>query len=108
MTVFMVNDDQAQRSMLYVILAKENVERMAQADPAVLPSTSAGGLIETVKYPANFYIFLCYEPDTGLLMEALSEGNTAHLMSFLLRGYKVLETDGQEICNFRLEPRPLT
>ena len=85
MLVTMVNDTFAQRSILYVIIEKDNLERMEKADPITLESVAAGGLLAPIQFPEDFSLLIAYEPNTEELYEKARRGGI-EFMRYLERG----------------------
>jgi hypothetical protein len=87
----MVNDPIQQRSLLLVILEKNNVDRMAMADPVTLEPAADSGVLPPPQFPQRFSVFIAYEPDSAELYRRL-QGDKAEFMKWLERGYKFDES----------------
>ena len=103
MIIFLINDDDEQRSVLYMVIEKENLDRMAEADPVTIPSLQAGGMIAPIQFPANLSVVVCYEPDKGKLMEAARSCDAHALLSYLRRGFHYEPGDGIPIAAVPLD-----
>jgi hypothetical protein len=101
----MVNMPNEQRSVLLIVLEKDNLERMKTADPVTLESRQQGGGLPPPKYPTNFSILIGYDEDQDTLYAmAKAAGKTQEGMveffKYLERGRKFIEgVDG--VKNFR-------
>jgi hypothetical protein len=82
----MLNLDELQRSILFVAIEKENMDRMKQADPITLESIRNGGVLGEPKYPHDFNILIAYEEDEVELYKIAKTGNPALILQFLERG----------------------
>lgn len=83
-----------QPSTLVFVLQKENIDRMAQADPITLEQMTSGGFLPPLEDPADLKIVICYEPIDDDLIAAVKSG-VKPLMGYLMRGYQFKESDGK-------------
>jgi hypothetical protein len=85
MLVAMVNIYELKKSILYVVIERDNLARMEKADPFTLESVIEGGVMPKVEFPENFSMLLAYEPDQEELMEMARRGGV-EFMRYLERG----------------------
>jgi len=96
MILTMANDDQEHRTILVIVIQKDNMERMKQADPISLDSVARGGMLPVPKYPDRMELVIAYEEDDAALMAAGRAG-FQQLVRHLARGYNFKpEIDGTE------------
>jgi hypothetical protein len=86
--------DEKHISGLVLILEKDNIERMKQADPVTLETVSKGGFLPVPKYPENFMMMIAYEEDTAIVYEFMLKKDYSGMLKHLRRGYKWTDTDG--------------
>lgn len=87
-----------QRSILLIVIERENLDRMKKADPITLESGSLGGLVmPLVKYPANLSLLIAYEEDDVELYSLARKNDVFAIVEWLERG-KVFDPkmDGPE------------
>jgi hypothetical protein len=89
MMMTMLNIDEQEKSILFVVIETTNLVRMEKADPITLESPKAGGILPEPKYPGDFSVLIAYEPDTDALYAKAKEGGIALLM-WLERGRKFI------------------
>jgi hypothetical protein len=82
-------------SGLIVILERDNMERMQEADPVTLAPKSQGGMLPAVKYPDNFSMIIAYEPEPSQIYALASEGRFKDIIDHVMRGYKFTKLDGK-------------
>jgi hypothetical protein len=85
MLVTMVNDSFTKRSVLYVVIEKDNLERMEKADPFTLEAVREGGVMPPIEFPDNFNLLIAYEPNSEELQEMARRGGF-EFMRYLERG----------------------
>ena len=96
MLAALVNIPEAKASILYVIIEKNNLERMEKADPITLESIPKGGILPRVMFPDNFSVLIAYEPNAEELYAKARKGGV-EFTAYLERG-RVFDpkTDGPE------------
>lgn len=67
---------------LIVVLGTDNVERMAEHDPAEIDWRASGRTL------VNPRILLCYEKDQAALMRALATNDLRKFVKYLSRGFR--------------------
>jgi hypothetical protein len=85
MIVTMLDIDPQEKSILFVVLERPNIERMKVGDPVTLESPLAGGILPAPKYPQDFSLCIAYEPDHDELYKMCAKGGKEFLM-WLERG----------------------
>jgi hypothetical protein len=92
----MINIDEVSRSVLLVVIEKENLDRMKRADPITLESIPSGGILGRPKYPNDFNLLVAYEEESAELYKLVQTGSGADLLRYLERG-RVFDpnTDGK-------------
>ena len=93
-TVDLANPD---RTVLVVVIEKENFDRMQKADPITLESRQQGGkVMPMIRYPENLSILIAYEEDQPELYRIAQAGDLGKLLTFLERNREWKpEVDGQ-------------
>lgn len=86
MIAAMLDVNELQQSILFIVIERDNLERMKKADPITLESVSHGGLLPVPKYPQDFSILIAYEEDDDELYRRARAGNTGELIRWLERG----------------------
>lgn len=82
-----VNFHDRQYSVFLLIIEKENLDRMKQADPITLEAVSRGGqVLSQIAYPANCSIIVAYEEDDTELYRLVRAGDALALVKYVLRG----------------------
>lgn len=105
MIISMVDVDAKKQSILFVVIEKDNLDRMAKADPITLESIPEGGMLPAIKYPQNFSILIAYEPDSEELYRQGKRGGL-NLLGWLERGRKFIKgLDGKE-HTFKMPKEP--
>lgn len=105
MIMSMVDITNEKRSVLLVVIEKENLERMQQADPVTLESYARGGGLPPPAFPRNFSLLIGYEEDQPKLYELAKDAQKGaegimELFKYLERGRVFIEgKDGVE--NFK-------
>jgi hypothetical protein len=85
MIMTMIDVDPRRQSILYVVIEKDNLERMRKADPITLESKQMGGMLPVAKYPGNFSLLIAYEEDDAELYRMAKVGGI-ELLKWLERG----------------------
>ena len=95
------NDEDERMTLLYIVIENSNLERMGTGDPITLPprhqpdeSQRSMTAMDSVKYPQNLGIIVCYEPDSARLNELMAKGHTGALMNYLVRNLDMKRNDG--------------
>jgi hypothetical protein len=97
MIAAMVNIDERQQSVLVVVIEKDNLDRMKQADPITLESIRAGGALVPPRYPLNLSLLLAYEENDAELYRMAKSANSLDFIKYLERGFKFKpEIDGKD------------
>ena len=105
MIMSMVNMPAERRSVLLVVIEKENMERMKEADPVTLESYARGGGLPPPEFPRNLSLLIAYDEDRPKLYALAKDANkdaagVVALIQYLERGRKYIEgKDGVE--NFK-------
>lgn len=96
MTILPINV--GDESFLIIIIERENLDRMREADPITLESKTRGGqILARVANPHNLSIVIAYEEDEVELYKLLRAGDAAAILRYVERGRKWNpETDGPE------------
>jgi hypothetical protein len=101
----MMNVDELNKSILVVVIEKDNLERMTKADPITLESLNNRGMLPPPKYPLNFSILIAYEEDQDELYKQIRRNNI-NLLNWLERGRVFIKgVDGVQ-HSFRIPPDP--
>jgi hypothetical protein len=79
MLAAMVNISEEKKSVLLVVIEKENFERMQQADPITLESIPEGGILTPPLFPFDFSVLIAYEENQKELYEKAREGGSKFL-----------------------------
>jgi hypothetical protein len=92
----MLNIEELGQSILFIVIEKDNLERMKKADPITLESYRNGGILGGPKYPNDFNLLIAYEEETSELYQLVKAGNPAFILRYLERG-RVFDpnTDGK-------------
>lgn len=87
--------DAEHRSVIVVVMSKENMDRMRNADPITLISTMEGGWMPVLKYCQISFI-LAYEEDWKTLEKVVTAAGatSSALLRYLRRGYQFSEALG--------------
>lgn len=89
------------RSVLVVVIEKDNFSRMQCADPITLESSERGGMMPPIKFPENFSMLLAYEEDQPELYRIGATGDSIALLRYLERNRKwEPNKDGVENSSF--------
>jgi hypothetical protein len=96
MIMSMVNLELELRSVLLVIIEKDNLERMQKADPVTLESFARGGGLQYPAFPRNLSVLIAYEEDQPKLYELAKAANkdaegVMALFKYLERGREFIE-----------------
>jgi hypothetical protein len=101
----MLNVDELQQTILFVVIERDNLDRMRQADPATLESILKGGVLAPPKYPMNFNVLIAYEEDDAELYRRAKE-DPLEMLKWLERGRRFVKgIDGKE-NSFSLRKEP--
>lgn len=87
MLVSSIDIHEQRRTLLLIVIEKENFERMKNADPITLESVNEGGWLPIPTYPANFSILIAYEENDEELYKRAKSGGAAFL-AYLERNRK--------------------
>jgi hypothetical protein len=106
MIAAMINVDELQQSILFVVIERDNLDRMKKADPATLESVMKGGILAPPRWYMNFSVLIAYEEDDAELYRRVNESNGLELLQWLERGRKFIKgLDGKENAfSIRKEP----
>jgi hypothetical protein len=97
MVYTMLNIDTTKESVIIVVIEKDNLRRMREADPASLESVNRGGVMEVPKYPQALSLLIAYENDDDELYKRVRAGDMMDLLRWLERGRKFIQgEDGKE------------
>jgi hypothetical protein len=86
------------RTVLVIVMEKDNLDRMRRADPITLESRSMGGhVMPKIRHPENLSLLIAYEEDDVALYRLARSGDMLGLLHYLERGrtWKP-EVDGKE------------
>jgi hypothetical protein len=101
----MYNDPVLLRSILIVIIQRDNLERMREGDPITLESPSNGGIMPIPKYILDYNMLIAYEEDEPKVMDFAKRRDWYGLVAYLERGRKFIKgVDGVE--NTKRIPHP--
>jgi hypothetical protein len=89
MITFAYNDDAAERTIVYIVIERGNIEHMTNGDPLTLPPKSFGGVMERVRYAENLGLVICYEADGAKLRAIVKGGDFDQLVHHLTRNLTV-------------------
>jgi DNA-directed RNA polymerase subunit H (RpoH/RPB5) len=97
MIVATVDFPDPDRTVLVVVIEKENLDRMLKADPITLESKQQGGkVMPIIRHPENLSILIAYEEDQPELYRIAQAGDLVRLLTYLERNRKWKpEVDGQ-------------
>lgn len=79
--------------VLVLVLEKENMDRMKEADPFDVHFSAYKSHIPVDRPIRQLDIIVAYEEDTNTLMEFQSKNDLAGLMKWLHRGRKIIAGD---------------
>jgi hypothetical protein len=97
MIVAMYNDTRRNYSILVIIIERDNLDRMREADPITLESQDKGGVMPVPRYPRDFSMLIAYEEDQPKIMDYARRHDLAGMIEYLERGRKFIEgLDGAE------------
>jgi hypothetical protein len=82
----MLNIDPQQKSILFIVIEKDNLDRMKKADPITIESVKSGGILGQPKYPKDFSLLVAYEDDSPELYKLMQKGNPYDILQYLERG----------------------
>lgn len=99
-----INIDELRMTMVLVVIERDNLERMKEADPITLESINYKGLLEVPKYPNNLNLLIAYEEDDEELYRLAQQGGML-LLKYLERGRKWREGEDGTKNAVRLSPR---
>ena len=93
-----INDEVNRASVLIIVIERENLDRMKQADPITLASIKEGGkILQRVEFPDHLSIILAYEDDDAALYKLARANDLIGLLAYVRRGIKFdPEVDGQK------------
>ena len=75
------------RSVMLIIIEKDNLERMKQADPITIEGRSLGGqIMPKVMFPENLSLLIAYEEDQDELYRVCRTKNALLILGYLERG----------------------
>lgn len=86
------------RTILVIVIEKDNLDRMKVADPITLESRSMGGhVMPKIRHPENLSLLVAYEEDEVELYKLARAGDLLGLLRYVERGrmWKP-EVDGKE------------
>ena len=96
MMIGMMDIDELSQSILFIVLERDNVERMRKADSVTLESICKGGLLQPIMYPRNFSIFVAIEEDQDELYRR-ARGDRLEFLRWLERNRVFIPSvDGKE------------
>ncbi len=102
MVTMMINF--SDRSLLVVVIERENLDRMRKADPITLESFKHGGLLPVPEHPDNFSVIIAYEEDDAELYR-MARGPLREFVRWLERERRWNDnTDGKKNA-FKLPER---
>jgi hypothetical protein len=83
--VFSINVHDEQRTVLAIVLEKDNLERMKQGDPATLESVNFGGVLPAPAYWQRLSILIAYLEDSTEFYEIArrSKADPVELLRYL-------------------------
>ena len=85
-----------QRSVLIVVIEKDNFERMKSGDPITLEHH--GCVMPSVRFPDKLDIVIAYEEDDVTLYRLAKSGGQEEILRYITRNYKINpEVDGQAV-----------
>lgn len=92
-----INDEKREKTLVMLIIEKNNLERMKAGDPITIESVSDGGvLLKKVKYPGNMSWMIAYSEDDRVLYRLARNGDLAGIATHIQRNRKwVPEEDGR-------------
>lgn len=90
MIAAMLNFDKQRRSVLVVVLEKDNLERMAKADPVTLESMFHGRALKPPLYPLDFNLLIATELNHEELLRQ-AKGDPAEFIRWLERDRVFIE-----------------
>ena len=90
MIAAMVNFDDQKQTILVIVIEPDNFERMKEADPVTLESTTEGGWLQPPQFPFNFSILFGYETNQEELHSKAKTLNPAEFIKWLERGRKFI------------------
>lgn len=102
MMAFAINNDHEKVSIAYLILEKNNLDRMATGDPVTMPPWDLSNILSTVKYPQNIGIVICYEPDSALLRALVETDSLLGLLDHLTRNMEIKLNDNKPIVSMQM------
>jgi hypothetical protein len=73
------------RTVLVLVIEKDNLDRMRKADPITLESRERGGMMPKIRYPENMSMLIAYEEDDAELYKVAKTGNPIEILKFLER-----------------------
>lgn len=96
MVMAMINIKALRRSILVIVLEKDNLDRMAKGDPVTVESTLRGGLMTPPMFPMDYSVLISTELDQAELYKR-AKGNGAEFLDWLERGRVFIKgVDGTE------------
>jgi hypothetical protein len=101
MVIGMLDIDELSQSILFIVLEKDNVERMKMADPVTLESIRKGGMLAPIMYPRNFSILVAIEEDSDEVYRR-ARGNRMEFLEWLERGRVFIEGVDGKVHGFRI------
>lgn len=84
----MINNDQSRESVLFIILERDNLDRMKKADPITLSTEGLKGILPSPKYPDRMGVMVAYEEDEVAVYQLAQSGDTHAMFQYVMRGYK--------------------
>lgn len=82
--------DLKDESILLIVIERDNLERIRNADPISLESKNRGGMMPVPKHPEAFSLLIAYEDDQVELYRRVREGSASDLLRWLERGRKFI------------------
>jgi hypothetical protein len=85
MILVYVDIPEKQRTVLCIVLEKDNLDRMREGDPVTLESPDAGGLLRRPRFPEGLSILVAYLEDSAEFYEIADKnvGNPRALLRYL-------------------------
>lgn len=94
MIASVINFSQQERSLILIVLERDNLDRMKSADPVTLETKELYGVLDPPAYPNRLSLIIAYEEDDAELYRMATQADASELMNYLSRGIKFLPEDG--------------
>lgn len=105
MIMTVINFPERERSLILIILERDNLDRMKVADPVTLETKALGGVLDPPPaYPHRLTLIIAYEEDDAELYRMATHPDRTELLNYVKRGIKFLPQDGSSKA-FRLNPK---